>query len=304
MKTLDQYRREAYSASFEKLFAILRSPRALLRGVQHPQRTIQFVKRFSAPFLDVKLKPPSAESQIALYRNSLRQLTALAGVNRRALTVEEFLAHPEIQAWVNADHANELKLTLDRCGSDKGGVHNYHLLYQPILSMLTARTGGDRLRLLEIGLGTNHLDVVSNMGIYGQPGASVRAFRDFLPEAEIDGADIDRRILFSEERIRTFWVDQLSDQSLADLFKQRSYHLVIDDGLHTIEANLNTFVAAMEAVIPGGWIVVEDIAAIPDSAQVWLAMCNLVADRFNPFLVEILGSLVFLARKKPLASED
>lgn len=137
------------------------------------------------------------------------------------------------------------------------------------------------------------------MGIHGRPGASARAFRDFLPEAEIDGADIDRRILFSEERIQTHWVDQLSEQSLADLFDQRSYHLVIDDGLHTIEANLNTFVAAMEAVPCGGWIVVEDIAAVPDSSQVWLAMSNLIANKFNAFLVEIMGSLMFLARKKP-----
>jgi hypothetical protein len=60
-------------------------------------------------------------------------------------------------------------------------------------------------------------------------------------------------------------------------------------------------VAAIEAVISGGWIIIEDISTGPDSMQVWLAMSNLVADKFNTFLVETSGDLVFLACKKPLA---
>ena len=302
MKTLDQYRREAYSENLEKLLAILRSPRSLIRGAKSPQQTIKFIKGLAEPFFDAKLKEPSADSQITLYRNSLRQLSALASGDRKTLTVEEFLVHPHIREWVNITHANELKTLFDQYGSDKASTHNYHLLYQPILLMLASGSGAEKIRLLEIGLGTNNIDVKSNMGSHGQPGASVRAFRDYLPGAEIDGADVDRRILFSEERIHTFWVDQLSKQSLADLLNNQSYHLIIDDGLHTIEANLNTFVAAIEAVISGGWIVIEDISTGPDSLQVWLAMSNLVTDKFKTFLVETPGALVFLACKKPLAS--
>jgi hypothetical protein len=301
MKTLDQYRREANSENLKKLLTILRSPRSLIRGAKSPQQTIKFLKGLAEHFFDAKLKEPSADSQINLYRNSLRQLSALASGDRKTLTVEEFLVHPHIREWVSITHANELKTLFDHYGSDKASTHNYYLLYQPILLMLASGSGADKIRLLEIGLGTNNIDVQSNMGSNGQPGASVRAFRDYLPGAEIDGADVDRRILFSEERIHTFWVDQLSKQSLADLLSNQSYHLIIDDGLHTIEANLNTFVAAIEAVISGGWIIIEDISTGPDSMQVWLAMSNLVADKFNTFLVETSGDLVFLACKKPLA---
>jgi hypothetical protein len=298
MKTLDEHRREAYASSFKQLFAMVRSPRALFYTARNPRQTIKNIKRLSAPFFDVRLKESSAESQIALYRNSLLQLSELAAGDRKCLSVEEFLSHPAIQPWVNTNNRSNLKLLLDKHGSDKASTHSYHLLYQPILLKVDTTFGGENIRLMEIGLGTNNIDVKCNMGVYGRPGASARAFRDFLPGAQIDGADIDRRILFNEERIRTFWVDQLSKQSLTDLFKGQAYHLVIDDGLHTFEANLNTVVAAMDAVVPGGWIAVEDIPNIPEASQIWLAMSNLVADQFETFVVDTTDALVFLAQKK------
>jgi hypothetical protein len=36
----------------------------------------------------------------------------------------------------------------------------------------------------------------------GKLGTSVRAFRDYLPTAQIFGADLDAEILFSDERIQ------------------------------------------------------------------------------------------------------
>ena len=45
-------------------------------------------------------------------------------------------------------------------GSDKSTTHNYHLLYGPLLHRL-----GRVHAMLEIGLGTNHTDIVSNMGM-------------------------------------------------------------------------------------------------------------------------------------------
>ena len=43
----------------------------------------------------------------------------------------------------------------------------------------------------------------------GKPGASLRVWRDYFPNAIIYGADIDKDILFAEERIKTFYIDQL-----------------------------------------------------------------------------------------------
>ena len=102
-------------------------------------------------------------------------------------------------AQADLSGVQELAELFNRHGSDKSSRHNYHLLYAPLL----APRRRNRLHLLEIGIGTNNPDVVSTMGASGKPGASLRAFRDFCPQAQVFGADIDRRILFEEDRIRT-----------------------------------------------------------------------------------------------------
>ena len=47
-----------------------------------------------------------------------------------------------------------------------------------------------------------------HMPIDSTPGASLRAWRDFFPNATILGADLDREVLFEEERITTGYMDQ------------------------------------------------------------------------------------------------
>ena len=63
--------------------------------------------------------------------------------------------------------------------------------------------------LFEIGLGTNNINVRSNMGLDGKPGASLRAFRDYL-NINVYGADVDKGILFEEDKIKTYFIDQLA----------------------------------------------------------------------------------------------
>ena len=60
----------------------------------------------------------------------------------------------------------------------------------------------NNLNIFEVGLGTNNVDVPSNMGKDGKPGASLRAWRDYFPNA-----DIDTRILFKEDKIQTFYTN-------------------------------------------------------------------------------------------------
>ena len=91
--------------------------------------------------------------------------------------------------------STELKVLFDQYGSDKASKHNYHLIYGTVLSEKFAIKN-----ILEVGMGTNNLDVASNMGKLGKPGASLRAFRDFCVNAEIYGADIDRRIIKQDEK--------------------------------------------------------------------------------------------------------
>jgi hypothetical protein len=87
---------------------------------------------------------------------------------------------------------------MTRHGSDKGsGWHNYTTVYSTLFWGWHDRP----LRILELGLGTN------NPGLmwHGVPGASLRGWREIFPSALIYGADIDRDILFQEERIKTLF---------------------------------------------------------------------------------------------------
>lgn len=153
-------------------------------------------------------------------------------------------------------------------GSDKATSHSYHHLYSRALDN-PERIGS----FLEIGIGTNNPGIVSNMTEAGRPGASLRAWQDFLPEAKIIGADIDAEILFSEGRIRCLHVDQLDLNSLNKLAKSLQYEqlgVIIDDGLHSTQANLHTIQALLPACTQGGWLFVEDI--FPPQIDFFLAL--------------------------------
>jgi len=178
------------------------------------------------------------------------------------------------------------------CGSDKSTNHNYEYLYADLLH----ERRHSLLRVLEIGLGTNNVDVVANMGKHGKPGASVRAFRDFMPHAMIYGADIDSRILFEEERIKTFYVDQTDARSMEVLgqFTGRKLHLIIDDGLHCPHANLGTVHFAIDHLEPGGTLVIEDIR--PESVPIWQLVAHILAD-WKCQLLEARGGILFVATR-------
>ena len=164
----------------------------------------------------------------------------------------------------------------NKYGSDKSHSHHYEYLYGSILRNPASVSG-----ILEIGLGTNNIGVVSNMGAAGKPGSSLRAFRDFLPKAEIYGADIDKGILFQESRIRTFFVDQTDLNSFDALGKEvgKDLDLIIDDGLHCPNANLAVLNFALKRLKPGGWFVAEDI---PDEAlPVWQVVTALMPGNYK-----------------------
>lgn len=145
--------------------------------------------------------------------------------------------------------------------SDKSTSHDYHILYSHIFNILGVNS---TLNILEIGLGTNNPTLVSTMGHYGRPGASLYSFKEYLPNSNIYGCDIDKNILFESERIKTCYVDQLDIKTfdLSNNFGNIKYDLIIDDGLHSIGANFNTLLFALNNITDNGWIVIEDIHII------------------------------------------
>jgi len=169
---------------------------------------------------------------------------------------------------VNVVAPTEMCRVMTRHGSDKGnGVHNYTTIYSVLFGDLRDRP----LRIFELGLGTNNPELASTMGATGYPGASLRGWRELFPNALVYGADIDRGILFEEDRIRTFYCDQLDDAAIRDLWSrpelQGGMDILIEDGLHTFEANLFFLERSLEQLRPGGIYVVEDIYY--DTFELW-----------------------------------
>ena len=194
----------------------------------------------------------------------------------------------------------ELKQLLDQNGSDKSTAHNYHLLYGAIL-----RNRNAGAKLLEIGLGTNDTAIVSNMGARGFPGASLRAFAEFLPHGSIYGADIDEKILFETDRITTYVVDQTEPKSLRQLLEQLpdDFDLIIDDGLHAPHANIACLAALLPKLKAGGWYVVEDIAdaALP----LWRVVSSLLPTEHERWILRSLhGYLLFVVRRNGPSSSS
>jgi hypothetical protein len=178
--------------------------------------------------------------------------------------------------------------------SDKSTYHNYHYLYSHIFNELN----NENLNILEIGIGTNNPSLVSTMGSNGRPGASLYAFAEYLPNANIYGADIDKSILFSTERINTCYVDQLDVKTFDNIkktFGNIEYDLIIDDGLHSIGANFNTLLFALDNIKINGWIVIEDIH-IPEN---WFSINYILSKNKNikTYLVKARVSFLFCVQR-------
>ncbi len=99
------------------------------------------------------------------------------------------------------------------------------------------------------------------MNINGKPGASLRAWRDYFKNALIFGADIDENILFKENRIMTFHLDQTDKNSIINMWsdiKKNNFNLIIDDGLHTYKAAISLFENSIEYLSETGIYIIED----------------------------------------------
>lgn len=189
--------------------------------------------------------------------------------------------------------ATRLRELFDRYGSDKASDHDYHHLYSAVLG------APDRVTtVVEIGLGTNNTDVVSTMGPRGRPGASLRAFRDYLPNARVYGADVDRRVLFTEDRIETCFVDQTDEGSFTELGSliDGEIDLIIDDGLHSPDANLAVLLFALPRLRVGGSVVIEDIS--PDAQPLWQIVELFLRDSYDTALVSATGAMMFAVRRR------
>lgn len=157
----------------------------------------------------------------------------------------------------------------DKYGSDKGNLDENSKLYDwhphtytDFYDNLFFHCRENISKVFECGIGTDNLNLRGNMGENAQPGASLRVWQDYFPNAVIIGADIDKDILFSNKRISTFFVDQLSSASVKNMWSKvgmDKFDLMIDDGLHTFSGGVCLFENSIENLHDNGIYVIEDV---------------------------------------------
>ena len=136
------------------------------------------------------------------------------------------------------------------------------------------------------------------MGVAGNTGASLRAFREFLPHARIFGADVDREISCSKNRTsRPFTLDQTKMESFDALATAIDCKpdVIIDDGLHSPNANIATLIFALRNLSKGGWFIVEDIRG--DALPVWRVVSTLLPDDCRSWTIAAREGFLFVLKR-------
>lgn len=200
----------------------------------------------------------------------------------------------------------------DKYGSDKSSMreglslpyswvaHRYDFLYAALFP--TEQNRKDVRFVFEVGLGSTDPEIASNMGPGGVPGASMRIWQDFFPRACVVGADVDAKVIFETPRIKTYLVDQTKSDSVSDMWKAvqidswgqtladvGGFDLIVDDGLHTFEANCTFLRSSLGQLTKSrpAYYVVEDVSegALPD----WYELLNdvYVRDGFSCFVYRL-----------------
>lgn len=149
-------------------------------------------------------------------------------------------------------------------GSDKGnGHHNYTDYY----SLLFDDIRHKELNILEIGIGSVNPNIPSNMcgNKEYKSGSSLRGWKEYFYNSYIYGCDIDKNILFEENKICTFYLDQTNPLIIYNNIVEidRKYDIIIDDGLHFFDVNWAVLKQIFCKLNEDGFYIIEDIINIP-----------------------------------------
>jgi len=166
---------------------------------------------------------------------------------------------------LNFNETTPLCEIMTRNRSDKGNSnlqwawHHYTIFYYELWKNIKDKP----LRVFELGMGTTDPNIDSNMGPNGRPGASLFGWSEFFPNSEIFGADVDKKILFETDRIKTYYCDQTDAECVRNMWLQpgleEKFDIIIDDGLHRYFSNECFFENSIHKLKPDGYYIIEDI---------------------------------------------
>ena len=137
-------------------------------------------------------------------------------------------------------------------GTDKG-IWGYTQYYAGVIGLARHHVR----RVLEIGI-CGHRDIPNNV-----VGASLFVWRDYFPNAEIFGVDIDPSFIFNDQhRIHTRLCNAYHPPGihgcLVDMGGQ-PFDVIIDDAVHDPEPQIRLANQLSEWLIPGGNYYMEDV---------------------------------------------
>lgn len=197
------------------------------------------------------------------------------------------------QILISEVEINQLKKLFTIHGSDKSIFHDYDLVYENILNQIECN------HLLEFGIGSQDLSIPNHMQKEFLPGGSLNSWAERLPHAQIVGADIDPKILCRTNQIGTILLDQRSTTSIKTALDplNHCFDLIVVDGLHTVQANFNSFCVAIHKLSENGILVVEDVSE-REMTFFWKPLISLLPKRLKGFILSRKnGYLVIWARR-------
>jgi hypothetical protein len=140
--------------------------------------------------------------------------------------------------------------------------HTYSSKYYELLNPVKHQVKN----MLEIGIGNIPLmtQIIPDGYI---PGASIKAWRDFFQNAIVYAVDILPEVLFEDERIKTYQLDQSSIESIQhfinNIKKETSedfmFDFIIDDGSHIIDHMIISGYEFPKYLKEGGIYIIEDV---------------------------------------------
>jgi len=158
-----------------------------------------------------------------------------------ALFSKEAPSHPFNPNTPGDPLLNEIAL---ETGTDKSSKHhNYTEVYAKYFSPLREKP----ITFLEIGIFKGH---------------SVKMWEDYFTSADLHFIDItDERIEYSSDRSHYHYIDQSDIPSLRKFAKtiDGGFDIIIDDGGHTMNQQINSFKALFPFVKSGGIYIIEDL---------------------------------------------
>ncbi|MEN9405896.1 MAG: hypothetical protein RLZ12_180 [Bacillota bacterium] len=147
---------------------------------------------------------------------------------------------------IKKNYITPLCKIMEQHGSDKGyGGHTYTSFYHKLFHGMRNKA----LNLFELGI---------------WHGNSLRGWADYFPQANVYGADIMDKLLFTAPRIKTFLCDQNNPASIKALFNQpelqnKTFDIIIDDGCHEYSSYLTFLKHSLHKLKPFGTYIIEDV---------------------------------------------